>query len=38
MNQMDLKEILFLTFVLIFGLLGTRCATPKEELKTYPRI
>jgi hypothetical protein len=25
-----------LIFILIFGFLGTRCATPKGELKTYP--
>ena len=24
-------------FILIFGFLGTRCAAPKEELKTYPK-
>ncbi len=23
-------------FILIFGFLGTRCATPQKELKTYP--
>ena len=37
MKRMDLKEILFLVFILIFGLLGTRCAAPKEELKTFPK-
>jgi hypothetical protein len=37
MKRMDLKEILFLIFILIFGFLGTRCATPKEELKTFPK-
>jgi len=34
---MDSKEILLLVFILIFGFLGTRCATPKEELKTFPK-
>ncbi len=34
---MDLKKILYFVLVLIFGFLGTRCATPKEELKTYPK-
>jgi len=37
MKRMDLKEILFLIFILIFGFLGTRCATPKEESKTFPK-
>jgi hypothetical protein len=36
MNQFDLKKISYLIFILIFGFLGTRCATPKEELRTYP--
>jgi hypothetical protein len=36
MNRFDLKKILYLIFILIFGFLGTRCATPKGELKTYP--
>ena len=35
--NLDLSKILYLIFILIFGLLGTRCATPKEELKTYPK-
>jgi hypothetical protein len=26
-----------LLFILIFGFWGTRCAAPKEELKTYPK-
>jgi len=36
MNQFVLKKIWYLIFILIFGFLGTRCATPKVELKTYP--
>ena len=38
MNQFDLKKISYLIFVLIFGFLGTRCATPQKEIKTYPLI
>ena len=37
MNRIDLKKISYLFFILIFGFLGTRCATPKEELKTFPK-
>jgi hypothetical protein len=37
MNRIDLKKISYLIFILIFGFFGTRCATPKEELKTYPK-
>jgi hypothetical protein len=39
MNRIDLKKISYLVFILIFGFLGTRCATHnhKEELKTYPK-
>ncbi len=46
MNRIDLKTISYLFLVIIFGFLGTRCATPKEELhahgdmptvKTYPK-
>jgi len=37
MNRIDLKKIGCLLFILIFGFWGTRCATPKEELKTYPK-
>jgi len=39
MNRIHLKKISYLVFVLIFGLLGTRCAAPthKEEVKTYPK-
>ncbi len=39
MNRINLKEISVLVFILIFGFLGTRCATDthKEELKTYPK-
>jgi len=36
MNRVDLKKISYLIFILIFGFLGTRCATPQKELKTYP--
>ena len=36
MNRFDLKKILYLIFILIFGFLGTKCATPKGELKTFP--
>ena len=36
MNQIDLKKIPYLIFVLIFGFLGTRCAASRQELKTYP--
>jgi hypothetical protein len=35
--NLNLKKILYLIFILIFGFLGTRCAAPKEELKTYPK-
>jgi hypothetical protein len=35
--NLNLKKILVLIFILIFGFLGTRCAAPKEELKTYPK-
>jgi hypothetical protein len=37
MNRIDLKKISYLIFILIFGFLVTRCAAPKEELKTYPK-
>jgi hypothetical protein len=37
MNRINLKKILYLIFILIFGFLGMRCAAPKEELKTYPK-
>ena len=37
MNRVNLKEGLSLVFILIIGFLGTRCATPKEGLKTYPK-
>ncbi len=36
MNPFDLKKISCLIFILIFGFLGTICATPQKELKTYP--
>ena len=36
---MNLKKISYLVFILIFGFLGTRCAThtQKEEVKTVPK-
>jgi hypothetical protein len=37
MNRINLKKISYLVFVLIFGFFVTRCATPKEELKTVPK-
>jgi hypothetical protein len=37
MNRIDLKKISYLVFILLFGFMGTRCAAPKEELKTYPK-
>lgn len=37
MKRVSLKGVLSLMFVLIVGFLGTRCATPKEGLKTYPK-
>lgn len=39
MNRMNLnsKKVGYLILVLFFGFLGTRCAAPKEELKTYPK-
>jgi hypothetical protein len=36
-RNLNLKKIGYLIFILIFGFLGTRCAAPKEELKTYPK-
>ncbi len=39
MNQFNLKKTAGLIFILIFGLLATRCATPQKEIKedrTYP--
>jgi hypothetical protein len=36
MNRINLKKISYLIFILIFGFLGTKCATPQKELKTYP--
>jgi hypothetical protein len=35
--NLDLKKILYLIFILMFGFLGMRCAAPKEEVKTYPK-
>ena len=35
--NLNLKNILYLIFILMFGFLGMRCAAPKEELKTYPK-
>ena len=41
MNRINLKKILYLIFILIFGFLVFRCATPtdthKGELKTVPK-
>jgi len=39
MNRINsyLKKILYLTFILMFGFFGMRCAAPKEELKTYSK-
>lgn len=46
MNRLNLSKICYLFLILIFGLLGTRCAATKEELhahgemapvKTYPK-
>ncbi len=37
MNRVNFKGVLSLMFILIVGFLGTRCATPKEGLKTYPK-
>ena len=35
--NLDLKKILYLIFILMFGFLGMRCAAQKEEVKTYPK-
>jgi hypothetical protein len=37
MKRINLKGVLSLMFILIVGFLGTRCATPSEGLKTYPK-
>lgn len=37
MNRANLKGVLSLTFIIIVGFLGTKCATPKEGLKTVPK-
>ena len=37
MNRIDLKKISYLILIIIFGFLGNRCATPKEEAKMYPK-
>ncbi len=37
MKRPHLKEILVFLFILIFGFLGSRCATSKEEAKTLPK-
>ena len=37
MNRINLKKISYWVFILIFGFFITRCATPKEELKTVPK-
>ena len=40
MNRIDLKKKSYLIFILLVGFLGgflgTRCATPQKEVKTYP--
>ncbi len=35
--NLNSEKIFQLIFILIFGFLGTRCAAPKEEVKTYPK-
>jgi hypothetical protein len=35
--NLNLKKIWYLILILIFGFLGTRCAAPKEEVKTHPK-
>ena len=37
MNRVHLKGVLSSILILIVGFLGTRCATPNEGLKTYPK-
>ena len=46
MNRIDFKKLLYLSLIIIFGILGTRCAATKEGLhahgemtpvKTYPK-
>jgi hypothetical protein len=45
MSRIDFKKIFYLLLIITFGILGTRCATPKEEhahgemtpVKTYPK-
>jgi len=37
MKPADFKGILLWMVVLVFGLLGTRCAATKEESKTFPK-
>ncbi len=37
MNRVELKKILYLVLILLFGFLGMRCAGQKEEVKTYPK-
>ena len=36
MKRFDFRKASYLVIVLIFGLMGTRCATPQKEIKTYP--
>ena len=36
MNRSHFRKMFCLMFVLILGFLGTRCATPQKEVKTYP--
>ena len=35
--NLNLKNILYLIFILMLGFLGMRCAASKEEVKTYPK-
>ena len=35
MNQIDFKKILYLSLIIIFSILGTRCAATKEELHAH---
>jgi len=37
MNRVNFKGVLSFILILIVGFLGTRCATPKEGLKAYPK-
>lgn len=35
--NLNLRKIVYLIFILMFGFFGMRCAAPKGELKTYPK-